>query len=207
MAGGSASGRARALKAFGLKPADIILTEQVHGNSVLVVDRKYLKKRHKAPVKADALITNIRGVILGILTADCLPIFLYDSARKAVALIHCGWRPLSKGIIPEVINRLSDEFSVAPRGLAVVFGPAIRECCYEVGSDFSDFTKESLTRRGNKLYFDLCREAKKRLAACGVCEGRIYDSRICTKCMNGDFFSYRKEGLGAGRSLSLLGLK
>lgn len=189
-----------------IKISNLILPKQVHGDSIIVADESYLGKSHLINEEADAVMTNVPGLAIGVLTADCLPIFIYDKSNKAIAMLHCGWRPLSKGIISKSVKLMSKKFLTDPQSLIVVFGPSIKGCCYEVGKEMRDFFKDGFIKRNNSLYLDLCEPAKKELLDCGVREKNIFESRICTSCMNDEFFSYRREGVDAGRSLSLLGL-
>lgn len=85
--------------------------------------------------KADALITNTPGLLLGVQTADCVPILLADTRRRAVAAIHAGWRGTLARIATKALGRMSMEFGTEPRDVVAALGPAIGRCCYEVGPE------------------------------------------------------------------------
>lgn len=85
--------------------------------------------------KADALITNTPGLLLGVQTADCVPILLADKRRHVVAAIHAGWRGTLARIATKTLGRMSMEFGTEPRDVVAALGPAIGRCCYEVGPE------------------------------------------------------------------------
>ncbi len=85
--------------------------------------------------KADALITRTPGLLLGVQTADCVPILLADTRRRAVAAIHAGWRGTLARIVPKTLGRMRMEFGTRPRDVVAAIGPAIGGGCYEVGPE------------------------------------------------------------------------
>lgn len=84
-------------------------------------------------VRGDATITRTRGLLLGVLTADCVPILLADTKHRAVAAIHAGWRGTLKRIAAKTLGRMRAEFGTRPRDVVAALGPAIGGCCYDVG--------------------------------------------------------------------------
>ena len=95
-------------------------------------------------------------------------------------------------------------FSSDPKDLIAAFGPAIRQCCYEVGSEFLEYFPGLVKTNKSKLFFDLAGAAVFELGNSGVLRKHIYDSSLCTSCRNDEFFSYRKEGVACGRILSVV---
>jgi len=85
--------------------------------------------------KADALITSTPGLLLGVQTADCVPILLVDTRRRVVAAIHAGWRGTLARIAVKTLGRMRAEFETRPRDVIAALGPAIGRCCYEVGPE------------------------------------------------------------------------
>ncbi|OIO35984.1 MAG: hypothetical protein AUJ74_03930 [Candidatus Omnitrophica bacterium CG1_02_44_16] len=197
---------------MGISGSRLILPTQVHGDRVFCVDadaaepvaqrRKPAAREHQP--EADALITRCQHLPLAIRTADCLPVFLFDTGHRAIAMIHAGWKGTHKKIISKTIKQMGLKFSTSPGELIAVLGPAIRQCCYEVGEEFRGFFGGFVSSRDSRLYFDICSATVNELLEAGVKDGRIYDSAICTSCRNDEFFSFRREGLKAGRSFSVM---
>lgn len=192
------SQRKEAYKKMGIDPGALVCPSQVHGNTVFVAAGAH------AGFSADALTTNRCSLALSILTADCLPVFLFDSSNRAIALVHAGWRGVQKKIIAKTIGRMKDEFQTDPAGLTAALGPALRSCCYEVGPEFKEYFPDFLDARDGRLYFDIVSAAEAQLIENGVSPSRIQDCRICTSCRNDEFFSYRRQGKSAGRSMSVM---
>jgi len=186
------------LQKIGISGSKIAQPTQVHGDAVFCACKP-------GPAgEADALITNCRNIPLAIRTADCLPVFLCDTAHSAIAMIHAGWKGIHKKIILKTIKQMETKFSTDPSDLVAALGPAIRPCCYEVGAEFRGYFGDFVLPRDNRLYFDIVSAAVSELLEAGVNKGHIYDSAICTSCRNDEFFSFRREGLMAGRSFSVI---
>src|SRR5205085_11934079 len=113
----------------------IMKLKQVH--SGVVVDMNDSSAAGDA-VEGDASVTNIKGIMLGVQTADCVPILIADANGAAVAAIHAGWRGTAARIVEAAVARLRERFSIDPRNLVASIGPHIRVCCYEVGQDVLD---------------------------------------------------------------------
>ena len=111
--------------------------KQVHGKNIVIVTKKT-----KAIFEADAVITNERGLFLSVMTADCVPILMYDDKRKVIAAVHSGWRGTDKEIAKFCVYDLVEKFAVAPENLQIYIGPSIRQCCYEVSFDVTERFKQ-----------------------------------------------------------------
>ncbi len=200
------------LEGLGIDYRDLVCTKQAHGSSV-----KYIREADKgkgalsydnAIFDTDALITDKKNVPLSIFTADCLPVFLYDSKTPGIGLVHAGWRGSQENITVKAVKLMQEKFNTKLEDLYASFGPAIRDCCYEVGKEFAEyFSSECLINRDGRYYLDLAGINKKQLLAGGVQDKNIFDSKICTSCRSEDFFSYRKEGSGCGRMMSVMMLR
>lgn len=161
---------------------------------------------HRVPEpEADAAVTRERGVVLAILTADCLPLLLCADDGSEVAAVHAGWRGLASGVIEACVARMD---TPAARLLAWL-GPAIGPQSYEVGDEvrtaFVDRDAGAAaafapTRPGH-WFCDLYTLARQRLAAAGVAavHGGGFDT-----CADARFYSYRRDGLRSGRFASLI---
>jgi YfiH family protein len=206
----SRSLRSHAYQRIGIAGSDLICPSQVHADRVRAVTRKEKGRgaysRATAMARTDALMTAQRGLPLAILTADCLPVFIMDPEKKAIAVVHAGWKGVARKIIAKTVRMMRKKFSCEPADLLAALGPSIRPCCYEVAKEFLAPFAGHVLSRDEKLYFDLAGAAEAQLKNEGVPENHIYDSRICTSCQNDEFFSYRREGAGAGRSMSVFEL-
>ncbi len=199
------------LSALNINYQDLTCAKQAHGSKV-----KYVNEADKgsgalvydtAIADTDGFITDIRNLPLGIFTADCLSIFLYDPERPAVGLLHAGWRSSKEGIVSRALELMRSKFKVDPAELYTGFGPAIRNCCYEVSGEFKDDFTTGLADRQGRLYLDLAQVNKDQLLNSGVKKENIFDSGFCTACEKEDFFSFRREGKDCARMLSVIMLK
>lgn len=176
--------------------------KQVHGDKIVLASRPIQQE-----IEADGLVTDKKNLALVIRTADCVPVFFLDPRVPVVGLAHAGWRGTEKGIIFRMIEILYRYFGARPASLRVAIGPAIRESCYEVGEEFTDYFPDFVAKRGAKYYCDLVGVIKKQLTEMQIPESLIVDSGLCTACSADRFFSARREGPQAGRFLSALMLK
>lgn len=188
--------------ALNINPPKVYTMRQVHGNRVLTIEAKDIPQNSNIP-EADAMVTNVAGIVLSVRTADCLPVFLYDPEKKCVGLVHAGWKGSALKIVSETVKVMSRTFESDPKDILAAFGPSIRECCYEVGNEFTATFPGEVMRRQDKLCLDLPLVNKKQLLTAGVKETNIFDSAACTVCAKG-FFSYRRDQEKAGRHLSLM---
>jgi len=189
----------------------------------------------KEPCKGDASITNPPGLLLGVQTADCVPILLVDPKKRAVAAVHAGWRGTLARILEKTVGELVAKFKSNPSDLLAAIGPCIGPCCYEVGAelviqftsqfaDAADFFDEPRSgEEPNPLQWlnmmppghqpppknvrlDLGKANRSQLLAAGLLEKNIFSSGLCTACHPSLFFSYRKQGSRSGRLLSVIGI-
>ena len=137
---------------------NIFLLNQIHSNKLVYIDNNY--KLTKKP-KADAVITNQKNLPIAVLTADCVPILIYDNKKRIVAAIHAGWKGAFKGIIDKVIKFMVKK-GCSLKNITAVIGPSISVKNYEVKDDFmKKFIKKDKKSlkyfkiENNKLYFDL----------------------------------------------------
>jgi len=183
----------------------VIEGEQVHGSSVAVVERR---RGNGGPVAGcDALITHLPGVTLLVRTADCLPMFFADPRRGVVGLAHAGWRGLSAALPMRVVAALRRAYQSPADELYVAIGPAIRDCCYDVGQEFAARFGRQVRRRAARRVCDLIGVARRQLQQCGVQPSRLCDARRCTACEAQHWFSVRRDGEATGRLVSAIMLR
>ncbi|HXM85826.1 MAG TPA: peptidoglycan editing factor PgeF [Stellaceae bacterium] len=208
-----AENRARAMKNLDLAAADLATAKQVHGTEAVVVEKPW---REDAAPRADALVTRVPGLALGILTADCAPILFADAEAGIVGAAHAGWRGALKGVIESAVAAMEDLGASAPRICAAI-GPCIARASYEVGPEFpghflaldpANAAFFAPAPRPGHFLFDLPGYAAKRLKALGL--KRVEISGADTASDAGRFFSYRRACLkgeaGHGLGLSAIAL-
>ena len=194
------------------KLSKIAQLKQVHSGDVIIVENVENMENHYALSEGDALVTELRGVGIGIRTADCVPILLVDDRQSVIAAIHGGWRGTLSEIAMNTVSLIESKYGISPSKLTAVIGPSIEKCCYEIGEDvaslfeerFQDFDQYLFKSNESKYFLDLSLANKLGLQKAGVPDIEIID--ICTKC-NDNFYSYRREGKGVNTQLSFIALK
>lgn len=185
-------------------PHRIQILTQIHSDKVLVVRGPDLLDTSN---RADAMVTDVHGVFLGVKTADCVPVLAYDPVGGVIAAIHAGWRGLAKDIISKALATMGEHYGSHADDLLVAVGPAAGSCCYEVGKEFVDlFAADLMVKRKGKLYLDLKAAARHHLLTHGVKSDNCWQSEACTICSGQDFASFRRNGDKAGRQISYIGL-
>ena len=183
---------------------------QVHGREVHVV--RGVPDPRSEQEYCDALTTRERGVLLGVKTADCVPVLLGDARTGACAAVHAGWRGTAAEIVPRALEVMRREFGSEARDVRAALGPAALQCCYEVGAEVIEAFKEKFayapalfaaTREGHALV-DLHLANREQLLAAGVSDERIHALPLCTMCRTDLFFSYRRDRRLHGRTGRLL---
>lgn len=203
---GPAGVRALPVQATGGKR--LATLRQVHGTEIHRVggDRAW-----PCP-SGDGLSTSDSQWILGVQTADCLPILLWDPERRAVAALHAGWRGSAAGIALRGLVHLEHEYGSSPEGLEAVLGPCVGGCCYEVRDDvWKAFRNGPLADVSHFLpvsesrwRIDLARTNAQALIGAGLRPQHLQILTACTRCANDRLYSYRAEGASVGRNWSLL---
>jgi len=196
-------------RAVGVHDLRIVTMKQVHGDNILGVKDKQLKEAGEA----DAMVTEERGLFLGVLTADCVPMLFSVPGRKVVAVVHAGWRGTLAGLAVKMVRCLRYRYGVNPASLEVALGPAIGPCCYEIGADVSEplvqnwgsVAAEHLQSKNGKEFLDLKGLNEALLVSAGVPPAKILQIGPCTGCAKDDFFSYRRDGEKTGRQMSFIG--
>jgi len=169
--------------AIGIGDWPLFTSQQVHGNKIAIAD-----SRTRGPVGrefpgCDGLITNQRGIALGVYVADCCAVYIVDRKTPAIGLVHSGRKGTELGVVPNAIREMIDRFSSDPADMIVLLSPCIRRPHYEV---------------------DFAAEIVRQCRALGVKE--IQDSGTCTACNLKRYYSYRAEKGKTGRMLALLGI-
>jgi YfiH family protein len=213
--------RRRFLKLF---PGDWELAGcwQVHGADVRVIhtreEAKPAENERGDTIFCDVIVSDAKGVLAGVKTADCVPILLGDPVTGAFAAVHAGWRGTLATAVLAGVERLAKEYDASPANLSVAIGASAGPCCYEVGSEVIEAFSNRFAY-GEKLFtptrpghatVDLLHANRAQLESAGVLPERIHIAPICTMCRTDLFFSYRKEKSlhgKVGRLMAVVGRK
>jgi len=197
-------------KKIGVSQDNLFSMNQTHSNKVVIIDEN---NKNNKKINADALITKIKDIAISVLTADCVPVLIYDEVNQTIACIHAGWRGAVDGIIKNTLNEI---FNIGKNNkIYVAVGPCIGVENYEVGEEFYDkFLKEN---KKNKIFF--IRNRKKKLFNLRKYVNfkikefdieHVENIDFDTYTENTNFFSYRRSRqLGEkdyGRCISTIGL-
>jgi polyphenol oxidase len=195
------SHRRQLASAMGISPDHLFLPSQVHGTAILEVS---LSTRKEELHDIDALITSTQGVCIAVMSADCVPILLYDKRNHVVAAVHSGWRGTVARILEKTLATLNDKFGTLGEDIVAGIGPSVSQDSYEVGEEVIGEVKKSfdlhhellLIQPLNKAKLDLWKANRLQLLGFGVPEHQIETSELCTVKHNNHFFSARKGDSG-----------
>lgn len=207
-------------KAVGFEIGGMITAQQVHSATVRIVTaeeagRGALDRESRIPA-TDALVTNQPGICLMVLSADCVPVLLFEPEKRVIAAVHAGWKGTAANIVVKTVQVMQENFGCDPQQLVAAIGPSIGKCCFEVGEEVGqvfqrlfpgDQTIVDIGKRPGKYQVDLWETNRKELLACGMKNENIEVADMCSVCHPDRFFSYRREGEKAGRFGAGIGLK
>jgi YfiH family protein len=197
------SKRGEFLQELGLHPDNLVMVKQVHGSTIVAAERP---DPELSEMPADGLVSKTAGLVLGIRTADCVPVFFWDPVQKVAGIAHGGWKGVKDGIVNQMLKIFEKKGGTKMTDLRVAIGPSIRKCCYEVGSEFLGYFPGFYSGKGAKGHLDLVGVIKSRLLKRGIPESHLYDTGLCTVCENKKFFSYRMENQTQERILSVMSI-
>ena len=196
-------------RVLGIAPSNLVMPHQTHETTVRQVGSKLLSMpqnvRQMVLEGVDALITNVPGVCIGVSTADCIPILLYDAEHRATAAIHAGWRGTVKRIAQNAIIQMRAAFDTNPQSLRAVIAPGISLQNFEVGNEVYEafvkaaFPMNDIAQRHDKWHINLPLCNQLQLQELGVKAENIHATDICTYNRCNDFFSARRLGINSGR--------
>jgi YfiH family protein len=192
--------RRQLASAMGLSEQKLYFPSQVHKTNIVNVT----SATNVSDVReTDALITNKNGLCIAVMSADCVPILLYDKRNNAIAAVHSGWRGTVAKILEKTLIRMSVEFGTEGKDIVAGIGPSVSKASYEVGEEvINEFLNafengdRFMTRYHDKAKLDLWMANKDQLISFGVPEDKIEVSNLCTVKNNADFFSARKGDAG-----------
>ena len=207
----------------------LVTVRQVHGNGIHVIRGRDAglglleTPEGKAVLEGDGLVTDEPGVLLGVGTADCVPVLVVDKAKRAVGAFHAGWRGTAARIAEHGIAAMRREYGSKPEDLFAAVGPSIGVCCYTVGEEVREkfaaefpyaaelFRTEKDERGSLQMQIDLWEANRRQLLEAGLTAGNIAVVGECTGCERDTlgkrrYFSHRMEAGRTGRMLNVIGI-
>ncbi len=184
---------------LGYEKAALVHMRQIHSDIVHIISDD---DDFDHPRECDALITDRIGVALMIMSADCIPLIIYDPLRHVVAVVHAGRAGAFKNIVARTVATMQCHFTCKSESLHVTLGPSIHGCCYEVGEAIAREAEAlgygaMVTCKDKRYFLHVNAIVKAQLEALGV--AHVEEIGGCTACNSRDFFSYRAEGGVTGR--------
>ena len=187
----------------------IVLPHQVHGDRCLAITGNLFCLSEQGQMAAldgyDALMTQLRSTCVGVSTADCIPVLLYDPSHDAVAAVHAGWRGTVQCIVVKTLQAMGRAYGTRAADVRAVIGPGISLPNFEVGQEVYDrfaearFDMSRIAKRYAKWHINLPLCNQLQLEDCGVKPDNIQASGICTFDRVDDYFSARRLGTASGR--------
>lgn len=199
-------------------PYEVTQGHQVHGSRVAIIKRSGMTREELEGY--DAFITNLPGVAIGVRTADCVPILLYDPVNRVVAAIHAGWKGTVLHVSQSAISAMSQAFKCRPADIKAVIGPAIGPDSFQIGEEVAKQFKEtgfpmdeiwSFRGAGNGTpmsgghHIDLFKANRWLLEQAGIPSENIQECDIDTYTTEA-YFSARREGVECGRIINSIKL-
>lgn len=209
--------RALLCQSLGIEDGCLLMPHQVHQTEIVAIDEAFLRlsaDEQKARLEGvDALMTNMVSVCIGVSTADCIPVLLYDKVHCAACAIHAGWRGTVKRIVEKVVATMVSVYGSRPADIVAQIGPGIHLESFEVGDEVYEafanegFTMETISRKypvpdgsaQGKWHIDLPECNLQQLLASGIPQSQIEISPVDTYVQHDTYFSARRLGINSGR--------
>ncbi len=211
---------------LGIDNNRLLMPHQVHRAEVACIDAPFLEltpaERKEKMESIDAVMTNVPGVCIGVSTADCIPILLYDQQKRVVAAVHAGWRGTVQRIAKKAVEVMKATYGSSPSDLLAQIGPGISLKSFEVGQEVYDafaaegFSMEPISclmpssqgvGNGEKWHIDLPACNCQQLLEAGLRSEQIHTLHVCTYEQHADYFSARRLGIHSGRIFTGIMLK
>lgn len=195
----------------------LVMPHQVHATGIAQIGKTFFRLSEEVRKQVlegiDALMTNMTGVCIGVSTADCIPIILYDPEHHAASVVHSGWRGTVANIAGVAVTSMQMAYHSRPEVLKAVIGPGISLENFEVGDEVYDqfaeagYPMEQIARKYEKWHIDLWQCCRLQLEEVGLKAENIEVPGICTYAHSDDYFSARKLGTDSGRILTAVVLR
>lgn len=194
---------------LGISDEYLLMPHQVHLTEVVAIDEAFLNlsadEQQQRLEGVDALMTDVSNVCIGISTADCIPVLLYDPEHQAACAIHAGWRGTVQRIVEMAVDKMKKVYGSLPQKMLAQIGPGISLDSFEVGDEVYEvfekagFEMPAISHRDEKWHIDLPVCNRLQLEAAGVPSHQISVASDCTFKQPDTWFSARRLGINSGR--------
>jgi hypothetical protein len=209
--------RGKFLDNFQLDLGQAVCCRQVHGDRIIRVDEQHQGRGaflyDTSLPDYDGLVTNRPGVALLTFYADCLPVYLFDPDKRAIGMVHSGWKGTMQRIAQKAVTVMQNEYGSQPVDLWAAIGPGIGACCFEISPALADDVKTNfpedesiISSESGRCCWNLPLTIRQTLVQTGIDPDNISISSLCTACNPEWFFSYRRDKGMTGRMGALLNL-
>ncbi|WP_165045407.1 peptidoglycan editing factor PgeF [Dysgonomonas sp. ZJ709] len=207
--------RGRLAKVLNVLPENVFIPYQTHGDKILDINQSFLdlsdEEKQQKLNGVDAIITNKKHIGIGITTADCVPLLIFDPDKEILATIHAGWKGTVARIAAKTGEKMIADYGCSPCELLVGIAPSISPDCFEVGDEVGEafilggFNLSTISYRNaetNKLHINLWEANKIQLLEIGILSQNIEVAELCTLSNPNMFFSARRQTINSGRMLT-----
>jgi len=201
--------RAALCQALGIAPDHLVVPHQVHDTKILRIADTWTSMRPETRQLllegVDAVMTDAPGFCIGVSTADCIPVLLYDAEHHAACAVHAGWRGTVAYITAQAVQTMREHFGTDPSHLKAVVGPGISLKRFEVGDEVYEafaeagFDMQAIARREEKWHIDLWECNRRQLWMAGLDDAQIHVAGLCSYDDAEHWFSARRQGIHSGR--------
>ena len=185
--------RDKYFKYINVNPERVITADLIHGSHVAKVSDQ---DAGRMIAETDGLVTDLKNLLLSATAADCFLIYCYDPSKNAIGIAHAGWRGLLAGVIENTIDKLTQNFGVAPQSIFIGISPGIRECHFEISPKDREKFKEYpqfILEKSSRVFVGLPGSIQTKLQSKGILTENIEDCNVSTHCNEKEYFSYRRD--------------
>lgn len=211
-----AENRERLAQILTIDEENIIVPHQTHGDGILVIDDSFMAKSDMEKVKMlngiDALVTNQKNICIGVTTADCVPVIMYEARLKILAVVHAGWKGTVSRIVEKTLDKMIDHYGCDdPQAFLMGIAPCISQEKFEVGDEVAEafrvagFDLDKIAYRNQntgKMHINLQEANRLLLLESGIPPTNIEQANLCTYSNPDKFFSARRQTIHSGRMLT-----
>ncbi len=184
---------------IGVNFQDLVFSKQTHSDIIYKAEEKHKGAGITKPLAwedCDGLITNQQGIPIIVFSADCVPVLFLDTEKKAIGLVHSGWRGTVNRISQKAVEKMREEFGTKPENVIAAIGPSIGVCHFEVGDEVAEEFRrefgESVLEKHEKYHVNMQKAIEIQLKTVGITSENIINSGVCTYCESDLLFSHRK---------------
>lgn len=207
--------RSRLASLINVPLPDLYIPYQTHGDKICVLDSGFMNlsdnDKYLSLNGVDALVTDRKNICIGVTTADCVPVLIYDPAKNVLAAIHAGWKGTVAKIVEKTVAKMADVFGCNPQDMYAGIAPCISQKCFEVGEEVVVAFKEAGFHMNDvayhnsgtgKMHIDLRQANKILLNEAEIPFQNIETSDLCTYSDSNMFFSARRQTIHSGRMVT-----